>query len=312
VIDTDPPVPPTVTITNAAEASNVAAQIITGTVTSADATVTGRMVTLKDNGTTLATATVQSNGTFSANVALPNEGANSIIASVTDSLGLTGNSAAVVDILDNVAPNLTITNAPVPGDSSAQGVSGTVVSGGTATVAGQSVTLTDNGTTLGTATVQPNGSFSTSVTLPGQSNQEILASVTDSYGNTNNSYLATNGSGQITIAAQNGDGITNDLDFTGGLTDENLWFLQSGNNLQIDVLGTNTGVTVNNWFSSSVSQLQEIEAGALKIDNEVSQLVQAMAAYSASNPGFDPTSSSISSIPNDANLQNTLSAAWHA
>ncbi|WP_283812702.1 hypothetical protein [Bradyrhizobium tropiciagri] len=44
----------------------------------------------------------------------------------------------------------------------------------------------------------------------------------------------------------------------------------------------------------------------------MSQLVQAMATYAANNPGFDPTSSSIHTVPNDAGLQSTMSAAWHA
>jgi hypothetical protein len=53
-------------------------------------------------------------------------------------------------------------------------------------------------------------------------------------------------------------------------------------------------------------------AGGLKIDNQVSQLVQAMATYSANNPGFDPTASSIHTIPNDTNLQSSVAAAWHS
>jgi hypothetical protein len=182
--------------------------------------------------------------------------------------------------------------------------------GGAAAVVGQIVTLTDNGNALGTAAVQSNGTFSTSVTLPGQSTNAIRASVTDSYGNTNNTYLATTGSGQITIAAQ--AGTTNELDFTGGLTDQNLWFLQSGNDLKIDILGTNTSVTAVGWFSSSANQFQEITAGGLNIDSQVSQLVQAMATYSANNPGFDPTSASHSAVPNDTGLQNSLAAAWHS
>jgi hypothetical protein len=44
----------------------------------------------------------------------------------------------------------------------------------------------------------------------------------------------------------------------------------------------------------------------------VTQLVQAMATYSASNPGFNPTSPSISAVPNDTGLQSALSAAWHS
>jgi hypothetical protein len=77
------------------------------------------------------------------------------------------------------------------------------------------------------------------------------------------------------------------------------------------VLGSQSEVTVTNWFNGG-TQLQEITAGGLKIDSQVSHLVQAMATYSANNPGFDPTASGVSSVPNDANLQNSLAAAWHA
>jgi hypothetical protein len=77
-------------------------------------------------------------------------------------------------------------------------------------------------------------------------------------------------------------------------------------------LGTNTQVDVNGWFSGGSSEVQEITAGGLKLDSQVSQLVQAMATYSASNPAFDPTASGVHTIPSDANLQATVAAAWHA
>jgi Ca2+-binding RTX toxin-like protein len=131
-------------------------------------------------------------------------------------------------------------------------------------------------------------------------------------GNGNNTYLASTNTGQATINPNEASGTTNELDFIGGITDQNLWFIQSGNNLKIDLLGTPTSVTVNGWFSSSSNQLQEITAGGLKIDSQISQLVQAMATYSANNSGFDPTSSGIQAIPNDTNLQSTLASAWHA
>ena len=75
------------------------------------AAVVGQTVTLTDNGTTLGTATVQVDGTFSASMTLPNNGTNSIVATVTDSFGNTGTSSAVVDTLDNVPPTVTITSA---------------------------------------------------------------------------------------------------------------------------------------------------------------------------------------------------------
>ena len=112
MVDTLDNVAPTVTITSAAEASKVAAQTITGTVASGGtAAVVGQTVTLTDNGTTLGTATVQADGSFSANVTLPNQGTNSIVATVTDSYGNTGSSAAVVDTLDTVAPTIAGTRA---------------------------------------------------------------------------------------------------------------------------------------------------------------------------------------------------------
>jgi hypothetical protein len=131
-------------------------------------------------------------------------------------------------------------------------------------------------------------------------------------GSGSNTYIATTSTGQATINRNEAAGTMNELDFTSGINDENLWFVQSGNNLKIDLLGTSTSVTVNGWFSSSSNQLQEITAGGLRIDSQISQLVQAMATYSAANSGFDPTNSSIHTVPNDTSLQNSVAAAWHA
>jgi hypothetical protein len=68
---------------------------------------------------------------------------------------------------------------------------------------------------------------------------------------------------------------------------------------------------VAGWFSAGTHPLQEITAGGLKIDSQITQLVQAMATYSANNSGFDPPSSSIHTVPNDMALQGSLAAAWH-
>ena len=119
---------------------------------------------------------------------------------------------------------------------------------------------------------------------------------------------ADTGQSQINLSPASSE---NEIDFLGGITDQSLWFEQAGNDLKIDLLGTQTSVTVNDWFSGSSGALQEITAGGLKIDGQISQLVQAMASYSADNPGFDPASSSIHSLPSDSGLQNAVAAAWH-
>ena len=95
-------------------------------------------------------------------------------------------------------------------------------------------------------------------------------------------------------------------------TDQNPWFLQSGDNLQIDVMGTNNQTTIDGWFNSGNQASEIFTAGGLKLDSQISQLVQAMASYSGSHAGFDPTANTVHQIPNDAALQNTVAAAWHA
>jgi hypothetical protein len=47
----------------------------------------------------------------------------------------------------------------------------------------------------------------------------------------------------------------------------------------------------------------------MKLDTHVAQLVSAMAAYSAANPGFDPTTAT--QMPTDPGVQSAVAAAWH-
>ena len=125
-----------------------------------------------------------------------------------------------------------------------------------------------------------------------------------------NVFDVTSSTGQAAINLSS-SAQSNELDFLGSIADENLWFIKAGNNLRIDLIGTNTQVDVHNEFSGNSGQMQAITAGGLKLDSQLLQLVQSMATYSANNPGFDPTSSSITTVPNNTNLQNAIAAAWH-
>jgi Ca2+-binding RTX toxin-like protein len=124
-------------------------------------------------------------------------------------------------------------------------------------------------------------------------------------------YQFGSGNGQTTIVngAPGGMTASNELDFGSGIADNDLWLLQSGNNLQIDLMGSTSSVTISNWFAGAGHQLQEITAGGLKLDGQVAQLVQAMATFAANNPGFNPTTAT--QAPNDPTLQATIAAAWH-
>ena len=83
----------------------------------------------------------------------------------TDAAGNTGTSAAVAYTLDTVAPTVAITSSGGLTNQATQTIAGTVKT--TEAAAGSTVTLYDNGTKIGTATVDSNGSWSASVTLSG-------------------------------------------------------------------------------------------------------------------------------------------------
>jgi hypothetical protein len=133
------------------------------------------------------------------------------------------------------------------------------------------------------------------------------------YGSNNAIYAASGdtieintGTGNIINAA----GGSNETVTLAGASDETVWFVQSGNDLRIDFMGTQNEVTIAGWFASTANKVQEVTAGGLKLDSQLSSLVAAMATYTAAHPGFDPTA--VAQAPNDNALQTAIAAAWHS
>jgi hypothetical protein len=90
-----------------------------------------------------------------------------------------------------------------------------------------------------------------------------------------------------------------------------LWLAQSGDDLLVSVLGSNDNVTIEDWFSNPGRSLAEIVTDSgWQLDGQLTQLVQAMATFSAGNPGFDPRTSG-TQMPADQALQGVIAAAWH-
>ncbi len=127
---------------------------------------------------------------------------------------------------------------------------------------------------------------------------------------TNNLYVFGSGGGQGVVGAAGGAN-TGTVDFGSGLTDENLWFQQSGANLQIDVMGITNSLTIDDWFGGTNAAAVQgfATTDGLKLDTQVGQLVSAMATYAADNSGFNPTL--VSQVPTDTTLQSAVAAAWH-
>jgi len=132
-------------------------------------------------------------------------------------------------------------------------------------------------------------------------------------GGGNDTYVFGRGDGHDVIVngAAGNTGPTGELDFTSDIASNQLWFKQAGNDLIVQVMGTQDQVTVSNWFGATTAQTQEIKAaGGLEIDAGVASLVQAMATYSSNNSAFNPTTSA-TQAPSDPALQGAIATAWH-
>jgi plastocyanin len=127
-------------------------------------------------------------------------------------------------------------------------------------------------------------------------------------------YMYRQGYGNLAInnAASGGTVANGELDFGPGITEQDLWFSRSGNNLDINVLGSKSQIAIDNWYgSNSGAQLKEIKAyDGLEIDSGLNQLVAAMAVFETNNPAFNPQTAL--QMPSYTNLQAALAAVWHA
>src|SRR5262249_21326352 len=72
-------------------------------------------------------------------------------------------------------------------------------------------------------------------------------------GSGNDTFIYTAGDGQATINEFGGNNL---LQFGQGISDEQLWFAQQGNNLVVSLIGTSKQITVQNWYSGSSNQIQ--------------------------------------------------------
>lgn len=122
-------------------------------------------------------------------------------------------------------------------------------------------------------------------------------------------YVFNAGYGQdlIVNGTASSTGPTGQLVLGAGLSAQNLWFTQSGNNLVIQVLGSASQVTIQGWFANSYSQVASIAAGGVALSAAAaSQLAQAMTSWSSQNPGFSPQNAT--AMP--AGIESAIAAAW--
>ncbi len=123
-------------------------------------------------------------------------------------------------------------------------------------------------------------------------------------GEGNDLYRFNPGDGHDAIQEQSGN---DRLLFGAGIEADALWFSQNGNDLNIQLVGTDDGVTIHNWYADSNSQVEQIELsdGAALLASQVNQLVSAMAAFDPPALGETALSAEL-----QEQLQPVITAAW--
>ncbi|WP_345541818.1 proprotein convertase P-domain-containing protein [Variovorax defluvii] len=104
----------------------------------------------------------------------------------------------------------------------------------------------------------------------------------------NDIYRFGRGSGQDTVIEDDTtSGNTDVLQFAPEISMDQLWFRQTGNHLEISIIGTTDRVTVNNWYSNSGSRIEQVQLsdGRILVERGVQQLVEAMAVFDVPPPG---------------------------
>jgi Ca2+-binding RTX toxin-like protein len=112
-------------------------------------------------------------------------------------------------------------------------------------------------------------------------------------GNGSDNFIFAAGGGQDTIDAQD-DSILVDSQETlrlEGITQDELWFSRTGDNLLIDVIGSDDQVTVNNYFLGEEFQINTLVTDDTVVSTgQIDQLVAAMSAFHVQDGGSEGSS----------------------
>jgi hypothetical protein len=228
--------------------------------------------------------------------------------------GQAGTSAQVALTVSDTAFNSTGANLVTPvvsGSANSMNFSGLPtgvnvnLASGAVLVGGVQVeTLSGVTNIVGTALADTLTGAAGNDTLDGGGGGDLLVG-----GGANNTYIFDHGYGTETIEANVAVSTKNDtVQFGPGITDDELWFSQSGNDLDVSLIGTTDSVVVQNWFASSAAQVQQFETadGNVLMQSQVQNLVSAMASF-----GPPPSSSSGFGTTVPTQLEPVIAANWH-
>jgi Ca2+-binding RTX toxin-like protein len=174
----------------------------------------------------------------------------------------------------------------------------------------------ENLTLTGSSAINATGNLLSNILTGNSGNNILVGGLGNDHligGGGNDTYVFGRNDGHdvITNGLASNTGPSGTLQLASDLAPESVWFKQSGQDLVIEVMGSDDDVTVAGWFANSSSALSQITtSNGWVIDGQVSQLVQAMASYSSAHAGFD-TQTGGPQVPTDAALQAAIAGSWH-
>ncbi len=102
-------------------------------------------------------------------------------------------------------------------------------------------------------------------------------------------------------------GGTDRLDILAGVTEDQVWLRQLGNDLELSVIGTTDRLTINGWYTSPSNQIESFRLadGQALLASQAQQLVNAMAA-------FAPPAAGQTTLPTNyaAALNPVIAPSW--
>jgi hypothetical protein len=102
-------------------------------------------------------------------------------------------------------------------------------------------------------------------------------------------------------------GNTDSVQFLDGVSTDQLWFRHVGNNLQVNIIGTDDTLTISNWYSGNANHIEQFNTadGKRLLDAQVDNRISAMAA-------FAPPAAGQTTLPQDYQtaLAPVLAANW--
>jgi Ca2+-binding RTX toxin-like protein len=140
-------------------------------------------------------------------------------------------------------------------------------------------------------------------TLDGKAGADSLAG-----GTGNDTYKLGRGYGADTITENDTTaGNTDVARFEAGITKDQLWFVKTGNNLQVSIIGTSDKLTLTNWYLGSQYHVEQFKTsdGKTLLDSQVQNLVSAMAGFAPPAAGQTTLSASYA-----ASLSPVMAANW--